>query len=245
MKKAGIWALALCMLPAGCGVPSGAPAGSEETQAEQETAVVPELAETVERSWTDWDFDRDGAAETVKVVTLREPEDAQAAWYQLRISTAEGELLWSQDAAEAHTGWTALFALELDGEDCLLRYDPYMGQGEGTFTYEIFSLDGAGEERVLRTDSVDFDINFGSPIHQGFDAAAIAVFLEEVHGYLAESALLLSTDGGTLRTGGSGADFRESGLESLWDETCPYDQGMTLEENLRNYQEFQEQDRNV
>lgn len=245
MQKSGILALAVCLLLAGCGAPPEAPAGSDGTSSEQETAVVPELEETVDHSWADWDFDRDGTAETVEAVTFREPEGARAAWHQLRISTAAGKLLWSQDAAEAHIGWTALFALELDGEDCLLRYNPSMGQGACTFTYQIFSLDGEGEERVLLENSVSFDLNFGSETHEAFDPAAIAAFLEEVHGYLAESTLLLSTDGGTFRTGGSGADFRESVLGTLWDEACPYDEEMTLEENLRNYREFQERDRNI
>ena len=59
--------------------------------------------------------------------------------------------------------------------------------------------------------------------------------MEEVHGYLAESTLLLSTDGGAFRTGGSGADFRESDLRVLWDEACPYDASQSLAENLQNY----------
>ena len=193
------------------------------------------LEETAEILSENYDFDRDGVPETTEVVTLWEPEGEQAAWYQLRVSDGAGELLWSQDAAETHMGWTSLFALEWEGEDCLLRYNPYMGQGYCTFAYELFSLSEAGEEQVLQARSVEFDINFGSPHHQGFDAAAIAAFLEEVHGCLAESTLLLSTDGGTFRAGGSGADFRESDLGILWDEACPYDGEKSLEENLQNY----------
>ena len=219
--------MALCLLLAGCGA-----AGSEA--AGQGAAAATDLPETVEQRWTDYDFDHDGVPEITEAVALREPEGERAAWYELRIIDGAGELLWSQDAAEAHAGWTSLFALELDGEDFLLRYNPYMGQGYCTFAYELFSLGETGEEQVLRANSVEFDINFGSPHHQGFDAAAIAAFLEEVHGYLAESALLLSTDGGTFRAGGSGADFRESDLGILWDEACPYDGEKSLEENLQN-----------
>ena len=195
------------------------------------------LEETAEILSENYDFDRDGVPETTEVVTLWEPEGERAAWYELRVSDGAGELLWSQDAAEAHAGWTSLFALEREGEDCLLRYNPYMGQGYCTFAYELFSLGEAGEEWALRTGSMEFDINFGSTLHQGFDDAAIAAFLEEVHGYLAESTLLLSTDGGAFRTGDSGADFRESDLGILWDEACPYDEERSLEENLRNYAE--------
>lgn len=184
----------------------------------------------------DYDFDHDGTAEVTELVTVLTPETPYfPAWYELRVNREDGSALWSQDAALAHVGWTSLFALEVDGEDCLLRYNPYMGQGYCTYAYAIFSLGESGEEQILRADSVEFDINFGSPDHQGFDAAAIAAFLEEVHGYLDQSTLLLSTDGGTYRTGGSGTDFRESDLGILWDKACPYDEGKSLEENLQNY----------
>ena len=46
----------------------------------------------------------------------------------------------------------------------------------------------------------------------------------------------MTTEGGEFRTGGSGADFREDGF--LWDEFCPYDETISLEENLRNYEIF-------
>ena len=195
------------------------------------------LEETAEVLSAGYDFDHDGVPETTEAVTLWEPEGERTAWYELRVATADGELLWSQIAAEAHMGWTSLFALELDGQDCLLRYNPYMGQGFCTYAYEIFSLSKSGEEQVLRENRVEFDINFGSPLHQGFDAAAIAAFLEDIHGYLDQSTLLLSTDGGTYRTGGSGADFQESELGILWDESCPYDAGKSLAWNLQHYAE--------
>ena len=193
---------------------------------EQTTEVLPER----------YDFDHDGRPETAEVVTVLTPETPYfPAWYELRVSETNGMALWQQDAMPAHAGWTSLFALDIGGADYLLRYNPYMGQGYCTCAYEIFSLDEAGEEQVLRENRVEFDINFGSPSHTGFDAAAIAAFLEEVHGYLAESTLLLSTDGGAFRTGGSGADFRESDLRVLWDEARPYDASKSLAENLQNY----------
>ena len=46
------------------------------------------------------------------------------------------------------------------------------------------------------------------------------------------SELLLTTEGGVFRTGGSGADFRSD--MDFWIDDLPYDGGKTLEENLRN-----------
>ena len=74
-------------------------------------------------------------------MTLWEPEREQAAWYKLQVTTADGGLLWSQTAAEYHVGWTSVFAYREDGTDYLLRYNPWMGQGNARYHYQIFSLD--------------------------------------------------------------------------------------------------------
>lgn len=179
-------------------------------------------------------FDHDGTAERTELVTLWEPEREQAAWYKLQVTTADGGLLWSQTAAEYHVGWTSVFAYREDGTDYLLRYNPWMGQGNARYHYQIFSLDRAGQESILREHGVEFDINFGSPVHESFDAIEIAAFLEETHGYLNDSTLLVTTEGGTLRTGGSGAEFQED--MEFWNESCPYEETKFLEDNLRNYE---------
>lgn len=163
---------------------------------EQTTEVLPDS----------YDFDRDGAPETVEVVTVLDPETVGAsAWYELVVKTADGAVLWTEeDLALAHVGWGSVFACTLDGADCLLVYRPWMGQGSASYNYTLFSLEG-GEEAILRQGSVEFDIGAGI---LDFDAQAIAAFLEEVHGYLDKSTLLLSTERGEYASGGSGADFR-------------------------------------
>ena len=178
-----------------------------------------------------YDFDHDGEMERAVAAEYGDPDKASPIdWYELRI----GE--WMQEAYVAHVGWMSIFALEIDGQDYLLRYTPQMSTGCAYYAYQIFSLDEAGEEVLLKENSVEFDVNFGSDsLHHSFDPAEIAAFLEEVHGYLDDSTLLLSTEGGGFRTGGSGAEFQEDC--NFWDEFCPYDEERTLEENLKNYAE--------
>ena len=189
------------------------------------------LEQTIEVLPGSYDFDHDGKSEVTELVTVWEPEtEGRAAWYELRIGD------WTQEAALAHVGWTSIFALELDGQDYLLRYNPWVGQGYATYDYQIFSLDEAGREVLLKENGVEFDISFGSPHHESFDPSAIASFLEEIHGYLDGSTLLLTTEGGEFTTGGSGADSKEN--MDFWDEYCPYDESKSLEENLRNYESF-------
>lgn len=167
------------------------------------------MEETSEILPGSYDFDRDGAPETVEVVTLWDQADGQRAeaWYELRVTDGDGAVLWVRELALAHVGWGSVFACTVDGADCLLEYRPWIGQGNAGYSYALFSLEG-GEETILREGSVEFDINFGTSEHHAFDAQAIAAFLEEVHGYLDESTLLLSTEDGFYASGGSGSDFR-------------------------------------
>lgn len=175
-----------------------------------------------------WDFDGDGAPETAEVVTVWSPEDT-AAWYELHIKKEDGSILWSQeDFSDSHAGWSSLFACQADGRDCLLRYDPWIGQGLGSYSYELFTLNAEGEEVSVRKNRVEFDTS-GAEILD-FDPGAIAAFLEEVHGYLAGSTLLLSTQGGTVRFGIDGGVFQDD--LCFWSADCPYDNALSLKENL-------------
>lgn len=163
------------------------------------------LEQTTEILPGSYDFDRDGAPETVEAVTVLDPETVGAsAWYELRVTDGDGTTLWSATAGLSHAGWRSFFACTVDGADCLLTYDPAMYQGSAAYAYELLSLEN-GVLTLLRQGSVEFDIDAGI---LDFDPEAIAAFLEEVHGYLDASTLLLSTEGGEYASGGSGADFR-------------------------------------
>ena len=179
-----------------------------------------------------YDFNHNGEAETVILEGNNRTIEGSSFW---GLNVWEGDqLLWTDSAATSHAGWNNLFALKIDGQDYLLRYQPSMWQGTADYRYWIFALDENGNEVILRENRVEFDDNFQSVHHRGFDPTAIAAFLEEVHGYLKVSTVLLSTEHGDIRTGGSGADFRDA--QYFWDEYCPYDESKTLEENVRKYQ---------
>lgn len=187
----------------------------------------------------EYDFDHDGAPETLELVTLlvEDRGGRLVAWYELWVKSG-GETLWPQIFSEAHVGWASIFALSLDGQDYLLRYDPYMGQGAAAYHYQIFSLDAEGQEMLLRENGVEFDINFGSPVHQSYDPKSIADFLYDVHGYLDQSVLLVSTEDGALTKDISGADFRSDDFHG--GEILNSDD---WEEALREYQKIAEEER--
>ena len=195
-------------------------------------------------SWQQWesfqggyDFDHNGEPEIMELETDYEREAAdqagrQIGWYELRVRSGDNRLYWGRSLHESHPGWGTYFACRVEGEDYLLRYLPAMYQGYATYTYELFFLDGTGEEQIVREGSVSFDINFGSPMHEEFDPAAVAAFLEEVHGLLEDSELLLTTEGGNFRSGGPGSAFKDD--LAYWTEDPLYDESKSLGENIRD-----------
>ncbi len=129
----------------------------------------------------------------------------------------------------------------MDGEDCLLRYNPYMAQGMAGYGYQLFTLSETGEEQVVQANSVRFDINFSPLMHENFDPEAIASFTDEVNGLLANSVQLINTDLNLLDT------FEREGrlYDSLWwldnwEPVFARDEGKSLLENLRGFQKAME-----
>lgn len=192
------------------------------------SACGAEKAETEATSQIDFaDLDHDGTKERIKI--SRDTDQYAAEVYD------GGELLWSEVAADAHPGWKALFLCQNEDGDYLLRYTPTMYQGVCTYGYQLFTLEN-GQEQIAAEGQVEFDLNFGSPLHGQFEPAAIASLLETVNTYLAESKALLVTDPDLLNT------FEKNGMlkDDLWfldteENGFIRDPSASLEENLIAY----------
>ena len=179
----------------------------------------------MERSGFTVDLNRNGVSEMVNITQLN-----GGAGQQLEIWEGD-ELIFSEAGYFARAGANALFLCTLDGKDYLLRYRPYMAQGMCDYSYELFTLEN-GVETVVQKNYVSFDVNFGSPIHVGFDPEAIAAFMDEVNGLLAHSVQLINTDDELLRT------FQEAGR--LYDGRWWLDPSVSMLESLRAYQSVME-----
>lgn len=178
-----------------------------------------------------YDFDHDGVPEMVETMTVWEqPEGKRIVSCELRVRSTDGGLLWSDWADTSHAGWNSLFACTLDGEDYLLRYQPVMYQGFCTYYYQVFSLGETGEEEVLREDSVEFDVNFGSPLHQGFVPEEIADFLWDLRDCLANSRLLISTENSAFHADG---EITAAGLPAPFCEILALDSREAMLDALR------------
>ncbi|MBD5169179.1 MAG: hypothetical protein HDT20_03535 [Oscillibacter sp.] len=182
--------------------------------------------------WTP-DLDRDGKPDTL---ILRESEDAGHTLWTLQVIPKHmSDPIWEDEAITAHVGWKGIFLCQMEGEDYLLQYTPYMGGGSCYYSYKLFYLTANGEEVVVQENSVEFDINFGSAQHQ-YDPEAINAFMEEINALLANSELLVNTDENLIGT------FQKEGrlYDSIWWLNDDRDDSLTLLENLQNYGSYAE-----
>ncbi len=165
-----------------------------------QNGVTGESRERTLETLGSWDFTHDGQPETVELETLLFSGGDAPEYLELRVLDGK-EVLWQDTASAHHVGENSFYALQLDGQDYLLQYVPSMGQGFGSYQYRIFSLDSAGEPVIFRENHMEFDINFGSPVHESFDNPKIAAFLREVHGYLDQGQELVNTLWGEIDLG--------------------------------------------
>ena len=174
------------------------------------------------------DLNHNGIAEEVRLTDIENGQELEI-W-------ENGELIDREAGDYSHTGWYSIFLYTLDGKDYLLRYQPTMYQGVGTYSYSIINLTD-NKRNVDKWSGVDFDINFGSPVYSGFDSEAIAAFMEEINGLLSHSVQLLNTEEEL-----QGTFEREGRLyDSLWwldgwEPDFVRDENKSLQGNLEEFQ---------
>lgn len=174
------------------------------------------------------DLNHNGIAEEVRLTDIENGQELEI-W-------ENGELIDRETGHYSHTGQYCIFLCTLDGGEYLLRYQPTMYQGVGTYSYSIIDLTD-NKRTVDRWSGVDFDINFGSPVYSGFDSEAIAVFMEEINDLLTRSVQLLNTEEEL-----QGTFEREGRLyDSLWwldgwEPDFVRDEKKSLRENLEEFQ---------
>lgn len=147
--------------------------------------MLSEALDTV--NWQlDADLDRDGRPEGFQV-----RETAEGELYVLEVQKQDGTVLWSEEAGIPHIGWSAVLLYKKNGQDYLIRYQPAMYQGFGSYTCTLFALEG-GQPSEVETWSVDFDLSVGQKTDE------MRAFEEAVNGMLENATVLLSTLEGRL-----------------------------------------------
>ena len=186
----------------------------------------------------EYDFDHDGVPERVELATYFD----ESLHYELRVIKADETILWRDTAYTIPMGYNSVFACRLEDGDYLLQYHPIIDQRYGSYYYELFSLDEKGSPVLLRENRVEFDIIEEPTLHESFDGEAIADFMDELNGLLAQSKLLVTTD---TALEGIDPDHPQDNLWWLQSEMyCGgylYDESLSLRENLLAFERFIEE----
>ncbi len=187
-----------------------------ETTADTDSVIAPDL-------------NHNGIAEEVRLIELDNGQGRQLEIWE------NSERLHVETSYYTNPGWVSIFLCTLDGEDYLLRYCSTMYQRTCYYSYRLSSL-AEGKDTIIQMNQIDFDINFGSPIHSSFDPEAIVAFMDEVNDLFSHSIQMLCIDSNLLNT------FKKEGrlYDSLWwlDDWEPdfiRDENKSLLENLKDF----------
>lgn len=223
MKKKMGSILIVVMMVLACAYPNGQNA-EKALESKNDTVMEPVEREQILAP----DLNHNGIAERVRVAKTNEGRHLMI-W-------EDDEWLCREDSYFTQENQGSIFLCTLDGEDYLLRYRPKIDQGICTYEYEISFFEGS-KKKIAGRNSIDFDINFGSPIHEDFEPETIAVFMHEINELLSHSVQLLNTDNNLLAT------FEKEGClyDSLWwldnwEPAFVRDEGKSLLENLKDFQ---------
>lgn len=136
------------------------------------------------------DVTHDGTEETIAL-----HYDAETMVYLLSVETAEGKVIWQAEASTVHTGYMGYYLYEENGLFYLLRWNPACWGGSYAYSYEIFALNGVGEEQLLREKSLSFDTGSNDQI-LAIDVEDLRIFEAELNTLLAQSIVLIDTNDG-------------------------------------------------
>lgn len=134
------------------------------------------------------DLDHDGRDENLSVID---------AGYTccLLVQNENGDICWHDMAARAHAGQNGYYLCQRDGYAYLLQWVPYMSSGYASYSYRLFSLTEEGSGHPLVFQSGSFEGDYVDPM--SIDPDELAAFQSQINALLADSVLLMSTNGDT------------------------------------------------
>lgn len=151
------------------------------------------------------------------------------------VLSADGEVLYVEEPASAHAGWTSYYVCHRNGRDYLLRYMPSVSTGVGEYSYTLFewneddkrlSMDQKNKLSVVDQKSVSFHMDSGEYFAQVYpdwqmDVPAMVDFALRLNQYIEKGYLLFSTDQDWL---GEEIQNSETGMFVLGSQNKPYRQ---------------------
>lgn len=151
------------------------------------------------------DLLHDGTRQDIVLSLWNDPEYSYwPLFYKLSVIDSDNRVLWEYGRIEStHVFWATYFLTHIDGQDYLLRYDPYGSTGIFDWQYSLFSLNADGSEHILDEGHLFMFSSRETPVANKDE---ITAFVEKVNGYFADSRLLVTTDAHFMQTEQYGED---------------------------------------
>ncbi len=174
------------------------------------------------------DLDHDGVDDTI-AVTQNYDEGDTTPWWDVTVTDAEGDQMWSRQVYSFHAGWNGIYLYEKEGKQYLMEWLPYGSTGGFTYHYSVYSLAGAAPDNnisILADGTFEyFAMNEESVL--AIDTDAMRAFEAEVNSYLADAMVLLVMD---EDTGGLRYSTADKICKEQW--TSPADRWDEMKQNM-------------
>ena len=210
-------------IPEATATPSVECAESTETPTMEQEVVVTEYGDyyikegylPIELNRRMADVTRDGVPDYLVTVMYFLPEEweteaslegkiAEQIWiadacleiYDGTTATDEelGKAIWKGYYAAPHVGNGQISLIHGESKDYLMESDLYMGMGEISYRYEVFSLSPSGEKQIDEEWHFSMRIDGDNPVSYEAQEENIKVFIEKITPWVKNGELIIATD---------------------------------------------------
>ncbi len=146
------------------------------------------------------DITHDGKNEYV-VIDFNNIQTDRQAPANLKVTDAEGTILWQNELGLARAGWNSYFIVWTKEGVCLLQYLPTVMQERGEYAYRVFYLNEDGSDVEVSEGSVHFLMypnNMDVDAETAIPKEEMQVFADDINQYLENARVLISTVNGVL-----------------------------------------------
>lgn len=145
------------------------------------------------------DLTRNGTPETIITSVYEVLKDSKKPAV-IAVESHGSEIVWKKEIFAYNLGENqgnaSYFLGNVDGNSCLIYYNPYIKEDKAEYSYKVFYLGQDGSEITIAENSISFDTawkeNMKFPVDEMVD------FAEEINEYMDKAYILLSTIDGEL-----------------------------------------------
>lgn len=145
------------------------------------------------------DLTHTGLPETIITSVYEVPKDSKEPAI-VEVESHGSDIIWKKeiflDNSSETSGEDAYFLCNIDGESCLMYYNPCINEENARYSYRVFYLEQDGSEITIAENSISFDIAWKE--NMNFPVDDMVIFAEEINQYMGKAYILISTIEGEL-----------------------------------------------